>query len=339
MTLRIVGPRSWKGSRDSEGHREYRIVHRVESTTALDGPHNVLLDTPELPAVGSEWDFDDDQDQYAFCHFDATVTPVMEGEPNRRWDVEQVFSTRGQRCHHGDNQYGPNHIDDPLIGTMKITGSFTKYSEEATTAQSVIARDGAGNAMRTGTRILNSAHEMIRGPLVEFDAYRHVVRIEQNVTDLQLDRVESMLNTVNDAEMWGLPTRCIKLSGFSWERKYRADCVKYWTRTFELETFVRLDADGVTQISGFDRQIMDEGAKMLKGNWVGNAYTVDAGADPDNPSHFVLATGRDGNPARTTLNGEGIPSTGDTSTGRIDIQYYRASNFALLNIPTSLEAG
>lgn len=323
------GQRKWSLEMDDDGHRTYHITHRVVTSSSLDGPFTVL-GTPGLPIPGSAWFFDNDGDPWAFCTRWARVTPVIQGEPNTQWDVEQRFTTRPQfRCN--DTQ-----IEDPLLEPQRVSGSFVKYLEEA-------VKD------RNGNLIKSSSHEMFRGPQVEFDNNKPAVHIEQNVPLLELATVAQMVDTVNDSPLWGLAVRCIKLSNVAWEKKYFGSCGLYFTRILDFD----IDFDT------FDRELLDEGTKVLSGDWDRDPNSATYGQfvlknvggaapDPDNPQHFVRYKDRYGENARVILNGAGLPadtaisasssSTGSGPPGFVDVEKFAESNFLLLSIPTDLEA-
>lgn len=287
-TLIYDGQTSWEVSRDREGHREYLIKHRVKTTDPAVGPFEVL-NAPGLPRPGDFWNFDQDQDLWAYCLPDAKAKPEFDNEPCTEWTVEQTFSTKPpdpkfQRCN-------DQRIDDPILEPQKISGGVSKYTEEAT-------HD------RFGRKILNSAHEVVRGAHVEFDRGRPTVRIEQNVPLLQASLIYSMQDCVNDRPLWGLPKRTVKLSNISWERKYYGLCYAYYTRTFEFEV----------NYQTWDRELLDEGTKVLKGYWDIGAteeYVLEniAGQPPkaDNPSHFIRFKDRNGENTRVILDGKGEP--------------------------------
>lgn len=290
MATRVEGgPKTWSMRRDEEGYREYNIVYQVIGETT-DGPATVL-NTLGLPVPGSAWIIDNDVDLWVWCRAVTEVTPVIsDGDPNTHWHVSFIFSNKPpdfkrQRC-----QDVP--IEDPILEPAKISGTFHKYTLEA-------------SYDRFGNPILNSAHEPIRGPVVEFDDSRPTVRIEQNIPALNWAALVAMRDTVNDAPLWGLPRRCIKLSNISWERKFYGQCYLYYTRILEF------DINHET----WDRNVMDEGNKMLNGHWdpVTGDYVVDdiaegVPANHLNPTHFIRATDRHGNFTRIFLNGVGMPA-------------------------------
>lgn len=341
MAASVVGGpgaiRSWTGERGDDMHRTFKVKQLVKADFT-DGPKTVM-DCPDLPTIGDTWAFYDDEDVWAFCWPTRTVTPFMakEGDPGRDWEVESTFSTKpipNKRC-------GDQSIEDPLLEPQKYSGSFVKYVKEAVTDM-------------FGDLILTSSHEQVRGPQVEFDANRPTVKIEQNVPSLELELFSQMVDTVNDAPLWGLNARCVKLSNVSWERLFYGDCYYYYKRVLDFDI----------SFNTFDRCILDEGTMVLNGewskeddSWVVMPFVIGGpNPDPSNPLHFIQFPDRMGNTgSRVILNGAGLPAytditildtsswrrglqtkTGSASgAGNIGIFYYPESNMLLLDVPTS----
>ena len=350
MTIYNRGIKKFSGGRDDEGHREYRVTHLIETTVPYNSNTNIG-DGPEaisgasgLPAFGEYWNYGSDEDLWAFCHPQRSVRAFnqKEGESVAFWLVESLFSTKPlSRCM--TSAWG-----DPLLEPQKISGSFQKYTIEA-------FKD------RNDKPITSSSHEMLRGPQVEFDANRPSVRIEQNVSTLQLDLVSSMVDKLNDDTLWGLGSRRIKLSNFSWEEKWYGTCTYYYTRVFDFD--VRNNENDL-----FDRDLLDEGTKVLNGHWAAanecsggsNLWVLDnvceAAPDKDNPQHFNRYKDLHDENTRVILDGKGMPAdsvvqgmgtgtvvgTGTDSTdppGQIRVEYYREADFTLLGIPTDIDFG
>ena len=319
LTLRNGGLMSWSSNRDDEGHREYKCKLRINSNTGHDGPANVRTFIELLFPVGTIWAFLDDVDLWAWRRPGDAITPEVDGEKNRYWAVELVFSTKPlDRCH-------DNPVEDPLLQPQIVSGRAIKFQEEA-------------QEDRFGVPITNSAHEQIRGPQNEWDRNRSQIVVEQNVPVLEAELVDSMMDTLNDTELWGFQPRCVKLSDWSWQKRYFGQCETYYTRTLVFDT----------NTDTFDRDFLDEGTKALNGHWDENTgeWTLDniAGAapDPENPAHFIRVQDRNGNPMRVILNGEGVPIEVNPGTGTggepgvIHVERYDESDFLLLAIPTEL---
>lgn len=331
MSTRLeAGQLSWSMSRDAEGHRTYKVTHRVYTDApGRDGPAQILQ-TPGLPQEGDEWQFDNDVDIWAWCRPDADVEAEIKEAPSPYWRVTQTFSTKPpspekRRCQ-------DNKIEDPLLEPQKISGSFEKDKIEGVS-------DVYGNP------IVSSSHEPFRGPQNEWDRLKPKVCIEQNVADLQLDVVTALLahgGSTNDAPLWGLATGTIRLASFEWERKFYGRCYVYYTRKFEFEI----------DFEGWARDILDEGTKALNGRWddaTGNWTLVNIGGgapNPHDPRHFCRFTDRAGNPMRVVLNGSGLPADVQIGTGSgiasggpgfIHVEYYPPGNLLSLGIPLILQ--
>lgn len=294
MVAKLVnnpGATRWRMSRNTEGHREYKIRFLVMADSN-DGPLTVEQ-APGLPQSGATFQYGNDNDPWAFRQEDVVIEPRLDGEPNELWDVEYTFSTKppeAQRCN-------AIPIENPLLEPQHISGGFTKYTEQA-------------YYDRFGNLLTNSAHEQFTGPQVEFDNNRPTIRIQQNVLNLGIEVFSRMVDTLNDRPLWGLPRRCIKLSNVSWERKFYGQCFAYFSRTLEFDIRYQTARD-----PGWDRFIPDKANLMLNGRWsnLTGAFEIEPMPDgsapnPYNPTHFIRAVRRDGNPGALYLNGQGVPS-------------------------------
>lgn len=349
-----TGHTKWSLVRDEAGYREYKVTHKVRGAYT-DGPYNVLL-TPGLPLPGSMWNFFSDTDPFVWCRANAVIDAVqIDSERTTLWTVEQIFSNKP-----GDSKRCQDvAIEDPLLEPQKVSGSFTRSAE-------VAVQDMWGDPL------LNSAHEMLLGETVTFDVFRPTVRIEQNVPLLQLSTVAAMVGTVNIGPMWGLPARSILMVGFSWEKRYYGACNVYYTRIFDFEINTKNDPNTGIAFTAWDRDLVDEGSKVLNGHWSApveceqGSWILDdvcgEAPDPDNPAHFCRFKDRNGENCRVVLDGNGLPaeinvvvrevgqtpelgtgtqvfgkiSAGEThvtNIGKIHVQVYKESNFITLGIP------
>jgi hypothetical protein len=272
----VPGQRTWSVSRDSEGYRTYKIVHRVACDPG-DGP-NTALTAVGLPVPGQIWEFDNDYDPNAWCTPESSATPVVTNEPNMYFDVEHNFTSKPL------GRDATKDRADPLSEPPKISISFSKTTEE-------VSHD------RFGRMITNSAWEQMRGKHVEFDTGHIIVKIEQNLATVDLPSHAAAYQTVNMVMLWGMPPRTVKLSNSSIEESYYtpttttttttpfgattttttlagatttsqftttttapptiASQVKYYHRNLEFEVNAK----------GWDRDLLDEGTKVLWGRW------------------------------------------------------------------------
>ena len=331
------GARRWGMRRTKDGHREYTLKARVETLRSpYHGPMAALY-APGLPVPGSVWNFGEyENDIYAFCTHEVQIDQVMsDGEVNNYFDLTYTFSTSPQETCYLD------WTDDPVLRPDKLSGNFVRYTEEAVND-------------RFGEPILSSSWERITGPKVEFDANRPQIHIENWSATLDLATLCEYIDGVNDYSLWGFPPRSIKFSACSWRQLYRANCVCVYHRVLEFDI----------NPNTFDREILDEGTKVLHGEWDRASGTwkvkplgVTAGGElimPDrtNPSHFVRYVDPNSNVTRVILNGQGVPwnpgrytsgtataslGTDDDEKGYISVEKYQSRNLLLLGIPATLE--
>jgi hypothetical protein len=295
----VLGRIGWSMSRDEEGHRTYKLKWLARATSYDDGPSHALVATG-LPAVGAHWQQGNDVDTWAKCLPTQSCRFVEKNEKGWHWEIEQTFSTKGgKKCQ-------TETIGSPLDEPMTISGGFSKYTEE-------VSKD------KDDKRIMSSSHELFRGAMVEFDSNRPTVSIGMNLLNLPLSTFAPMVDTVNDATLWGLPKRCVKLTNVSWSREMYGICTFYYTVNYEFDC--RYDT--------FDRKVYDEGTKILNLKEMPNA-------DKDEPAHFTRYKDVNGDYSRVFLDGEGSPIKKGDDPVEIDIEYYSESSFSSLGIPTSL---
>lgn len=346
MAFRLVktgGLIHWEGERDDQGHRTYTLKMLVETTDKNDGPATALL-TPGLPVPGTRWIVGNDLDLWAWCTPKVRMTPRPQKPdfPNKQFVLTFTFTTapltRSGFSESGIGQGGGGYggqqgVENPLLEPQKVSGHFVKYTKELHTARKVQLKNAAGTVTRDGLHwIVNSAWEQQRGPLVEFDHSYPTVRIEQNVPVLNFPLAASMINRVNGTTIWGFNPRCVKLSNFTWERKFHPVVVVYYTRVFEFD--INYDT--------FDRDIADQGSRVINGRWNGGVWELvniqpgDIVPDVDDASHYMLAEDRRGNPMRVPLDGDGKPASGFDTQGTIHIEHYEEANFLSLGVPIFL---
>lgn len=303
----------WSMKRDRDGHRDYELEVMAKTDAVTDGPAAVLT-LPAMPQVGDIWSYGTDYDIWAFCTPEISIQPYgVSNEPNLYWTARLKFSTRPlRRCQ-------DETIEDPLQEPAQISGSFVRYTE-------LTEKDKDGNLIES------SSHERIQ---VERDRSRPNVTISQNVATLGLETFTEMIDTLNDAELWGLSSRKIKLSNVSWSRKLFGICDYYFTRALEFEI----------NFDGWDYDdIVDKGRNCLRGKWTESGddppaytWTQDADADATDLQDFILALDPNDNPQETLLDGSGGRLTDASNPSFITApQIYSESNFLLLGIPTSL---
>lgn len=324
MTASILGQTGefthydWSMTRDSEGFRDYEVIHRVRTTAVTDGPATVM-NTPGLPRPGlSFWNFGNDIDGWAYCRPDMRVTVFQpkKGEASTEWLVKQIFSNRPQ------NRCQDTSIEDPLLEPPKVSGGFAKYTEEIRTTYASL---GDATTDEDQIALKTSSHEPLP---VTLPLGKPTVRIELNTGYLQLGTFSNMVNTVNDRNLWGLSKRKIRLTDVTWERKQYGACNFYYTRIFDFEV----------DFATVDRTYPDYGSLALKGAWdqVGgendcdNPVWTDGALDPTNFANFEPFTSCKGARVKTFLSlGKAVFS--EAAAGEIDVIYHAESNFLTLD--------
>lgn len=295
MSASAIGPLSWGLTLTEEAHRDYIIRWLVRCTDIEDGPQQVLL-ASGLPMIGSTWSIGNDSDAWAYCWPNWKISQIVNNEPNIDWVVEQMFSTRPlKRCQ-------TSSIENPMDEPPKISGSFLSYTQEA-------AFDYLGNPL------VSSSWEQFRGPQVERDETRASINIAMNVLTLPLGQYAEFMNCVNDSTLWGLPARCIKLSGVTFEQNLYGTCTYYYTINYNFDIM----------FNTFDSLLLDEGSRILVG----------AGTRA-NPKHFVAYKDLYGENSRVILDGFGNAWNGVGSPGTRLNQKYAPADLLLLGIPASL---
>jgi len=251
----------WTGDQNKEGHRDFWITYKVETTDYADGPDTVL-DASGLPLVGSIYNEGNDLNIWAYCRAERRAKQLQQrgGEKSKYWTVRCLFSTKPMdRC-----QDTP--IEDPLLEPAKISGNFQKETR-------IYDVDRNGNAIET------AAHQLLPETDREFRDSHPTVVISVNTSSLGLSTFASMVNTVNSATLWGMTARKILLSDVHWERKIQGSCVYYYTITLHFEI----------ASNGFDKTVKAKGTHVLddEGDVALNTDT------PGNPVEtFINASGK-----------------------------------------------
>ncbi len=327
MTATFIDIIDWSGGRDDAGQRTFECVSRVHTNDVRDGP-SVVMYASGLPAIGSSWTLGNDNDTYVYCtpYMQVRRAADAEGEIGYMWDVMQRFTTNGMpRCN-------TVSVDNPLSEPAKVSGGFVSRMEEA-----LYDKDGY--------LLLTSSLERMKGKEIEVDMGSPTVRISINVGTLPLTTFAQYRGGVNNATLWGLPARCIRLADINWERNVYGVCGYYYTITYDFQ--VRFET--------WNRFIPDMGSRSGRvESWLDN--------DPPTEGTGLLIgyewfppmrpiTDDEGKPYSAFLNGQsircsperyvsGLPAAEDPNhPDNIHIWEKKLEtefNFLLLGIPTSL---
>lgn len=312
---------------DEKGFRVYKTKWKV-NTAVTDGPA-IAFNCPGLPVPGSAWSFQNDYDPWVWCRLNKTVKPApnanKDGAPVKQWIVEIEFSNKPIGS--GGNQDGgggcqEEQIDDPLLQEPRVSGSFREEKTD-------------------DPNIKSSSHEPFTGPQNEWDDDKPTIEIEQNVAVLELGLLAEMANTVNDAELWGCPARTIKFKPGPWEKKHYGQCYPYYTRKLTFDVNIVLNEDG-EQVSGWDRDLLDEGTKCLNGRWASETQTTKATFDVTmnslgEISAATINSGGTGYPASATFMLSLAMSSSNPDAGHTEIAVLKVSTNASGVVSTVIE--
>jgi len=316
---RLIGETNVDLSIDKDGNRTYNVTHLVQVPSEDYGPASAWGLIRGIPQVGDSWRFGAEADPWAYCKPNRKVTKITENEKGVLWSVTSTYSTLpSERCQ-------DTTIDNPLDEPDKVSGSFTQGTAE-------------GKRDKDDKPILSSSGEYFSGQANEWDDAQPTVRIGKNYAILPLSTFAPMVNTVNDAPLWGLPKRCIKLNNVSWTPNVYGTCTFYYTVDYEFEV----------NYNTFDRFFIDEGTKTLPFELQkdGSKKYVDPNkiAPQNNPKNlpnkrrfdiFKKSLDSNGNLQRIKLDGEGREADADNWYVIGPVEYYKESNFLLLDLPTS----
>jgi len=303
MTITNHGRIEWGGGREKDLHRTYWIKFLLETDDDLDGPQTLTY-AAGLPAVGASWTYGNDNDAYALCWPTVECETVIKREPNFWWILKYTFSTRPFRT------CATNEIENPLTQPDIITGSFVGYQE-----RTFLRRDGSP--------ILSSSLEPI---WVQKDKNMPTVSITQTVASLGLSTFSQMIDTVNDATLWGMAKRHIKLRNVPWKRLVWGSCTYYYQRTLQFD--VRYDSFDEKKVRDMGHRVIDPD-KLAK----------DPGLDRTKPENFTRASDDRGNIEKVILldlNGEQCTDPVNHTHYLPAIELYNESNFLTLGVPATL---
>jgi hypothetical protein len=295
MAATLVGRFDWDGATDDEGHRTYNISWLMETSDVDDGPYSVMTSV-DLPSPGSTWAFGNDNDPWATCYPTMTVTPLVRGEACNLFMATQIFSTKPlRRC-------ATDTVESPLLAPYDMSGTFTKERREA-----LWDRDGA--------LIMTSSLELVRGAAVEREYGYPTVKIGFNSATLPLGVFAPMVDMINDAPLWGLPAKCVRLANATYERKLYGTCSIYY----------RIGYDFAIDYEGFDKYFPDYGHMVRM-----------AGGTIGNPAHYVRYKDKRGENSAVLLNGYGCPLGEGQPTVLLPAKKYPIGNLLSLGIPATL---
>lgn len=312
MTIRNLGKLDWGASQDAELHRNYWIKFLIETDSDLDGPSSIALGAPGLPAAGATWTYGNDSDNYALCRPEMECETVIKNEKNFHWILKFAFSTRPWRT------CATTPLTSPTSQPDVVSGNFINFQERTC-------------KRRDGTMIASSSLEPIW--LVR-DKNRPTVNITQTVANLQLSTLASMIDTLNDATLWGLPKRCWKLRNTPWKRLVWGICAYYYQRDLQFEG--KYDTWDDSDIRDIGKMVMDP-KKLLFSRTDPNNYIRAQDGRGNILPQVLISPGIGAAPSLCTVGKGEMCPVPETHIHYIPkVEHYNESNFLLLGVPTTL---
>lgn len=231
MSATVLGssPCDWWMDRDEEGHRDYTIQWKVQTSGATYGPNWALAATG-LPTPGASLNIGASSDSWAFYTRKGSAKLMRKDSRRDIWLVTTVFSTRPlRRC-------STNAVGNPLLEPNRWSGGVRKYTIETD-------KDKDGNAL------LNSAGERYTGPIVQDTRTHSTIELEMNVSWIDLAFLADYCEAVNNATWWGSAARTIKCTDFDWREEQYGSCTTFFNVRFSFE----INPDT------WDLKVLDEG--------------------------------------------------------------------------------
>jgi len=299
MAAKWEGIHDWVAKRDKKGERVYTLTTLISTDDVNDGP-GVVLNEPTLPSPGDPWTYGNTSDAWAVCNWETSCRPhgKQEGTNANYWLVTNQFTNASRKQDRSSQQ------DNPLTAPYEISGGWNQVAR----AKSV---DKDGNYMT------NSAFEPFKGDLLQRNEAQPTVSIKMNLPTVPLDYISVAMNRVNDAPLWGLGARHVRLYDAPWSRQVTDANFVYYTVEYAFEC----------NFNSWDEPLIDQGLKVLR-----------EGGDKTNPLHFERANdlGGEKEDDPKLLDGNGSRLAAGASvvyiTPEIDLEF----NFLLLGIPTAL---
>lgn len=257
---------------DDDGHRTYDVIYHLYASSVSENAQAVYAYALTTVPPYTPYTLGVDADARAYARRPKSVKRIAWEKSRLKWEVIIPFSTKPmKRCADTD-------FENPLDEPPKLSGSFLR---------NLITADHD----RFLSPLSNSADEP---EFTEVDDSRDTLVVEFNTDQVYLALRAQMRDKVNDAAIWGLGRRQVKLSQWSWDVLYFGSCFPYARNRLEFEIninqwdFVRIDQgyrikDGVDAAGNQKyRKLMDgrdqplQKPRLLDG--AGNLLAAGAGA-------------------------------------------------------------
>lgn len=292
-----------KLQRDKDSHRTYTVDWLVECDDETDGPIEILI-ANGLPRVGDYYSFYGENDYWAFCKWDMSVTPLhqSQGRGTTAWKVTQRFSTKS------DKEDRQQQRENPLNEPPEISGGWNQIARKK-------------HVDRNNKAITNSAKEPVTtDDVLTRNIAQPTVDITMNLADLPLSVISTAINRVNSTSMWGLGPRHIRMVNAPWSRKVMTNGFMYYSVTYQFEC----------SFESWDIPFVDQGYKVYIGP---DERTED---QVNNPLNYSVPEGVEQDEDPILLDGEGKRLAPGEDVVLITPEIDQEFNFFTLGLPTRL---
>jgi len=211
MSVADIGFLTVTGTDTEDFHRQYDVVVQVTCTSESDGPQTVLNGVRNTMPYGSSFVYGNHSDPYATLR---AIRNARRTEKRVVWHVDVQYSTKG-------SQRDPNdQPGDPLSWAWKVRGAFGS-------GQKWLTKD------RNGRALVNSADEPFEDT-PPIDDPLLILSLEKNTPTIDLDQWAEARGKVNDATLWGLQARRVRLMQWTWDIAYAGSGQPYVQNKFEV---------------------------------------------------------------------------------------------------------
>jgi hypothetical protein len=217
VSVTNIGFISVSGTDTEDWHRQYDVVAQVTCSSESDGPQTVLNGVRSSLQYGSTFAYGNDSDPYATLR---SIRNARRTDKRKIWQVDLQYSTKGSQRDPADQP------GDPLSWAWKVRGSFGS-------GQKWLTKD------RTGRALVNSANEPFED-VPPIDNPLLILALEKNTATIDLDQWAEARGKVNDATLWGLSGRRVRLMQWAWDVAWTGNGQAYIVNKFE----VSIDFDG-----------------------------------------------------------------------------------------------
>ncbi len=261
-------------SSEDEGYQNYAVEYEIITTDVNDNARTVMLALVAAYPPGTPYQLGNDSFPWCWARRPKSIKRRDIRKNRKVWRGTIDYSNKPLKsC---QDQEWEHPLDKPPV----IGGSFVRAMRAAT-------KD------RHGNQLANSVAEpWIPSP--EVDDSRDTITIQVNTATINLLLRSQARDKVNDADIWGLPARSLKLSQWKYTVQAYGLCEQYVANDFEFEVNVdrwneiRLD-QGFRKKLGIDANgnttyetLMDEKDQPLREPRLldGNGNLLADGADP-----------------------------------------------------------